>query len=365
MKKILFLMLMCLPFMAMAQTEPKYLAGAVTMDDGKVSFKTEIQAPSLTKEQLYDAMLKWATGRFKPEGKFNARVLYTNEDEGTIAAGGEEYLVFSSSALSLDRTRIYYQLFITCENGKCDIEMTRIRYWYDEARDGGEKYSAEEWIVDDMALNKSKTKLAPICGKFRRETIDLKDSLFKSIQNTLGNKVLNNSQIAEAPTPGVTATPVSSTTTIITATPPTTQQVIIGGSEGVTEIKVADNAPTNSTPSQSIDDQIKASSRMTITAGNDEQFEIGKECWGGFGQLFGKEVAFCVIDQSKSMGNMLMDQSDNYKISFYKQGSSEPWLIVNCKKLMKQTVTGEEAKKMNPSNDGQKAYNMYVGEVVK
>ena len=341
MKKILFLMLLCLPFIAMAQTDPKYLAGAITMDDGKVSFKTEIQAPSLTKDQLYGTMLKWATERFKPEGKFNARVLYTNEDEGTIAAGGEEYLVFSSSALSLDRTRIYYQLFITCENGKCDIEMTRIRYWYDEARDGGEKYSAEEWIVDDMALNKSKTKLAPICGKFRRETIDLKDTLFKSIQDTLGNKVLNNSQIAVAPA----------------------QPAVIGGSEGNTEIKAANNA----TPSkeQSIDDQIKASSRMTITAGNDEQFEIGKECWGGFGQLFGKEVAFCVIDQAKSMGNMLMDQSDNYKISFYKQGNSEPWLIVNCKKLMKQTVTGEEAKKMNPSNDGQKAYNMYVGEVIK
>ena len=280
MKKILFLMLLCLPFIAMAQTDPKYLAGAITLDDGKVSFKTEIQAPSLTKDQLYETMLKWATERFKPEGKFNARVLYTNEDEGTIAAGGEEYLVFSSSALSLDRTRIYYQMFITCGNGKCDIEMTRIRYWYDEARDGGEKYSAEEWIVDDMALNKSKTKLAPICGKFRRETIDLKDTLFKSIQDTLGNKVLNNSQIAVAPTSGVTATPISNTTTIITATPvtPPAQPAIIGGSEGNTEIKVANNA----TPSkeQSIDDQIKASSRMTITAGNDEQFEIGKECWG-------------------------------------------------------------------------------------
>ena len=43
MKKILFLMLLCLPFIAMAQTDPKYLAGAITMDDGKVSFKTEIQ----------------------------------------------------------------------------------------------------------------------------------------------------------------------------------------------------------------------------------------------------------------------------------------------------------------------------------
>ena len=234
MKKILFLMLLCLPFIAMAQTDPKYLAGAITMNDGKVSFKTEIQAPSLTKDQLYGTMLKWATERFKPEGKFNARVLYTNEDEGTIAAGGEEYLVFSSSALSLDRTRIYYQLFITCENGKCDIEMTRIRYWYDEARDGGEKYSAEEWIVDDMALNKSKTKLAPICGKFRRETIDLKDTLFKSIQDTLGNKVLNNSQIAVAPAPGVTATPISNATTIVTATPvtPPAQPAVIGGSEG-------------------------------------------------------------------------------------------------------------------------------------
>ena len=42
MKKILFLMLLCLPFIAMAQTDPKYLAGAITLDDGKVSFKTEI-----------------------------------------------------------------------------------------------------------------------------------------------------------------------------------------------------------------------------------------------------------------------------------------------------------------------------------
>ena len=111
--------------------------------------------------------------------------------------------------------------------------MTRIAIGMMKLGDGGEKYSAEEWIVDDMALNKSKTKLAPICGKFRRETIDLKDTLFKSIQDTLGNKVLNNSQIAVAPTSGVTATPISNTTTIITATPvtPPAQPLLIGGSE--------------------------------------------------------------------------------------------------------------------------------------
>ena len=87
---------------------------------------------------------------------------------------------------------------------------------------------------------------------------------FKSIQDTLGNKVLNNSQIAVAPTSGVTATPISNTTTIITATPvtPPAHPAIIGGSEGNTEIKVANNV----TPSkeQSIDDQIKASSRIDV-----------------------------------------------------------------------------------------------------
>lgn len=104
---------------------------------------------------------------------------------------------------------------------------------------------------------------------------------------------------------------------------------------------------------------------MTITAGNDEQFEIGKECWGGFGKLFGKDVAFCLIDTQKTMGNMLLSQSDNYTVSFYMQGNNEPCVVVKCKKLMQQNITGEEAKKMNPNNDGQKTYNMYVGEIIK
>ena len=353
MKKILFLLLFCLPLTVMAQTDPKYLAGAITMDEGKVSFKNEIQAPSLTQEQLYETMLEWANERFHPEGKFNARVLYTDKAEGSIAAAGEEYIVFSSTALSLDRTRIYYQLFINCEAGKVDVNMTRIRYWYDEARDGGEKYTAEEWITDDMALNKSKTKLAPICGKFRKGTINLKDELFVSIQNTLGNKVLGGTQTAPATT-GVTVTQNNNTTVLVPATPAVTTPV---AATPVTQ-------PAPATPASGMEEQIKSATRITITAGNDEQFEIGKECWGGFGQLFGKKVAFCLLDTQKTMGNMLMGESQIYKISFYQAGQSEPVVVVSCKKLTQQSLSGEEAKNMNPNNDGQKSYNMYVGEVV-
>lgn len=332
MKKILFLMLLCLPFIAMAQTDPKYLAGAITMNDGKVSFKTEIQAPSLTKDQLYGTMLKWATERFKPEGKFNARVLYTNEDEGTIAAGGEEYLVFSSSALSLDRTRIYYQLFITCENGKCDIEMTRIRYWYDEARDGGEKYSAEEWIVDDMALNKSKTKLAPICGKFRRETIDLKDELFLAATNALGQAALA--------APAIPATPV------VPATP----------SGKLQDISFA-QLPANL-------NEMTKDGRITLTA-NDEVIDIKAENWGGFGQMFNKNVSYLLIDQSRYAASTLMEHNDTYRISFYTARGTEPAVVIECRKSTTQKMSAEELKSLNQSIDPSKEYTLYIGEITR
>ena len=162
MKKLLFILLICLPLTGMAKekndnSNPKYLAGAVTLTDGKVTFNKEIKAPGLSKTAIFTQLLDWAKNRFKPDDKLNSFVAYTNEEKGEIAVQAEEYIVFSSSALSLDRTRIYYQFLIYAKDGICDLTMTRIRYWYDEARDGGEKYTAEEWITDDMALNKKTT----------------------------------------------------------------------------------------------------------------------------------------------------------------------------------------------------------------
>ena len=351
MKKIILLLLSFLPVICFSQTDEKYLEGAITFKDGKVNFSTEMIVPAMTQEQIYETLLQWANGRFQPDGKMNARVLYQNPEEGSIAIGGEEYMVFSSSALSLDRTRIYYQLKIMVEKGKSSVEMTRIRYWYDEARDGGEKYEAEEWITDEWALNKSKTKLTPITGKFRKKTIDLKDELFKEIQTALGNKMIEL---------GLEAAPV---------TPES--KVKVAPVQQVTEVPVAQPQPTVTEPEKVVaetsneENMIAQAVRMTITAGNDEQFEISKECWGGFGELFGKKVAFCLIDTQKTMGNMLMIQSDNYKISFYIANNNQPAVVIKCKKLMTQNINGEEAQKMSPSYVVGKSYNMYVGEILK
>ena len=345
MKRILSLLLICLPIALTAQTDAQYLEGTVPVVDGKVTFTTELNVGNMSKEQIYTTLLDWANQRFQPDETFNDRVLYQDNEKGTFVVGGEEYAVFSTSALALDRTRIYYHLYVNCEAGKCNLSLSRIHYWYDENRNGGEKYVAEEWITDKWALNKAKTKLAPITGKFRRKTIDLKDELFKEIQATLGNKMI---ELGLQPAP---VAPQQPQTMVVAQQPQPVAQPI----QPIQSVATANDTET----------LIAQAARMTITAGNDEQFEISKECWGGFGELFGKKVAFCLIDTQKTMGNMLMAQSENYKISFYTANNNQPAVVINCKKLMAQTINGEEAQKMSPNCIVEKSYNMYVGEITK
>ena len=354
MKRFIISLLVCLPMILFAQTDGKYLEGAVPQVNGKVTFTTAMNVGTMSKEQIFETLLTWANKRFQPTDKFKARVLYSNPEDGNIVINGDEFIVFSSTALALDRTRIYYHLTLSCQTGKCDITMNRIRYWYEEDRNGGEKYTAEEWITDEIALKKDKTKLYPICGKFRRKTIDLKDELFKDIQSVLGQKMIDMGLQAAPVTPEsqvkVTQPQVAQTNQAVAATTVVSQPV-------PTTVPAAQSQDTESLINQAI--------RMTITAGNDEQFEISKECWGGFGELFGKKVTFCLIDTQKTMGNMLMEQSDNYKISFYTANNSQPVVSLNCKKLMAQTINGEEAQKMSPNCTIEKSYNMYVGEILK
>lgn len=349
MKKNLLLFFICLPIALFSQTDAKYLGGAVPVIDGKVTFTSEINIPGMSQEQIYGLILQWANNRYQPDEKFNDRVLFQNPEEGDIVIGGEEYITFSKSSFALDRSRIYYQMHISCQTGKCSININRIRYWYNEARKGGEKYNAEEWIVDKFALNKSKTRLYPVSGKFRIKTIDLKDELLGEIRSTLGNHMLESgAQVAQA------------------APSPTTNETIAKQPKSVqTSQPLVPLQPAQKISSDNNEASIAQATRMTITAGNDEQFEISKECWGGFGEFFGKKVAYLLIDTQKTMGNMLMTQSSNYKISFYSSNSNQPSVVINCKKLMTQNINGEEAQKMSQNCVTSKSYNMYVGEILK
>ena len=151
--------------------------GAVPEVDGKVIFSKEFQIPGMSQAQIYDTVMKWMTERLKENQNVDSRVVYADEDKGTIAGIGEEWIVFSSSALSLDRTLINYQITVTCKPGNCLVELEKIRFTYRDT----EKYKAEEWITDKYALNKTKTKLVRGLAKWRRKTVDFADDIFMDV----------------------------------------------------------------------------------------------------------------------------------------------------------------------------------------
>lgn len=335
MKNLLLLILTLLPFFAMAKdnkkndnSNPKYLEGAITLKDDKIVFEDEIKAQSMSKDELYETLLKWAEKRFVPDNKLNSRVVYTNKENGEIVASAEEYMVFSSTALSLDRTRIYYHFYIQVKDGECNVTMSRIRYWYDENRDGGERYSAEEWITDEMALNKKKTKLAPICGKFRRETIDLKDALFSSVRECLGQEILNT---------------------------PTGNNAVNNISSKKTGIVTVSELPGDL-------GEIIANGKLVIKTGNKET-ELKADSWGGFGKLFNKDVAYILIDKKQSELNKDMESSTAYTVSFYNAKDKKAEVTIECKKTMTQELSAEELKSLNQDIDTSKEYIMYICEV--
>ena len=114
---LLVLFIFCLPAMIQAQendneNSKNYLVGAVPEKDGKVVFSQEFNLSNLTKEQMFDKVSNWMEKRLKKNNN-SSRIVYSNQERGMIAGYGEEYLVFKSSSLSLDRTVIKYQVIAT------------------------------------------------------------------------------------------------------------------------------------------------------------------------------------------------------------------------------------------------------------
>jgi hypothetical protein len=370
MKNWISIFLLCLPLLSHAQTDEKYLAGAVPTEDDKVVFRTDLQVSQLDKSELYRTALVWAGQRFVSDAKFNARVVYADTLDGKIAVYGDEYMVFSQGALSLDRTRVNYQFQMNVADGHCEAILSRIRYTYHDMEKNPDKYQAEEWITDEVALNKSKTKLVPICGKFRRKTVDLKDELFKGLQNAFGDRLIAL---------GAQAAPVKPAD-LVTASTPIRRQPELGESVKLSEVatvfpadstvqqvdtKTEAEAPVTRIPlTTELPSVVKAEPHhLTVTAGEDEEFRLMASSWGGESQMFGKQVAFLFVDTQKTAACLLLIHNEACTIKLYEKDAATPYTTLSGQKLSEQTIPGAEAVKMNAALDSGKSYNMFVFEI--
>ena len=205
MRNLIIALLICLPMAAAAQgnwekpdpvkaapekkTEyqyAKYLGNVVPVVNGEVIWEKSF-VNNKSADDNYTIMLNLLTAMTKEEIQLErSNVTLVNKEEHKIICHFEEWLTFTSSFINLDRTRFIYTLTADCEDNKVLVRIMRSNDWYDENRNGGDRYRAEEWITDEWALNKKKTRLAKLSGKFRRKTVDRIEEIFNNIGTTLG-----------------------------------------------------------------------------------------------------------------------------------------------------------------------------------
>lgn len=167
-----------------AQVEAKYGKGSVPVINGRVLFQDTINT-TLTQPEAYAKIEKWAKKRFTKPNVIISKFVTNDNKNFQLGLTAEEYLVFTDRFFVLDRTRINYWVDMQCYDNYTVLKMTRITYWYEEERDGGRKFSAEETITDGQAFNKKGTKLLKEPGKFRRKTIDFFEQCVMQLSQVL------------------------------------------------------------------------------------------------------------------------------------------------------------------------------------
>lgn len=337
---------LCLPAPMQAQKndDSRYLEGAVPEVDGKVVFTQEFSIPGMTKEEIYDRMLAWMEADLK-KNENNSRVLYSNPETGQIVGLGEEWIVFKSTALSLDRTEIQYQLTATCEPGKCVFEVEKIRFEY---REGEEKYTAEKWITDKYALNKNKTKLVRGLAKWRRKTVDFVDGLNLEVTQALSATPADAADQAVAQKDEGIKKSSSGTVVINLEQKPKAVPVTTPG----------DRIPAKEFYKEVAPDQLSADliqmggGKLVIAIGTDNSnmTTLTANAGGSLGKLSGKPVVYTFL--SPDQPHEQLDQAETYSVRFYPNGQKEPSVILECRKLPSQEPLEGQPR-------------MYIGEIVK
>jgi len=168
---------------AVKAEDAPYLEGAVPMVDGRVVFSTSYDMPGKSAQQLYDEAYTYLDTLTKGDNQLPAsRLTLINKNKHIVVANVNEWLVFSSSFIALDRTEVDYNVIVTCSEGHVDVQVKNINYVYERGRDTELHTTAEEWITDDAALNGKHTKLLRIPGKFRKKTVDRVNEIFNQLE---------------------------------------------------------------------------------------------------------------------------------------------------------------------------------------
>lgn len=165
----------------------KYMQGGVPEVNGKVTWEKTYKVEGMPADKVYEMALSYFSSLVKGEEQTEKSTLAVVDRIGhKIVARAQEWLVFSSKALSLDKTKMNYAVSVECSDGSCKVIITNISYHYEEGRPTEAHYTAEEMISDKVAFNKKGTGFTKGgTKKFRICTIDRMEKILKRFELSL------------------------------------------------------------------------------------------------------------------------------------------------------------------------------------
>lgn len=369
----------------------KYLKeGAVPSVGGKVVFSDSVAIiQGYSAQQVNSIVRTWIDGYLKGnKGPKNKVVV---DKDGRIDAIAQTDIVFTDNSFSYDKASMNFVLSLNSTADKCNIAISRITYNYNDG-DGMELIVAEDYITDDNAVNKKRTRLYPITGKFRRKTIDTVEDIFSSFRDAM--KFYSKEGMAQIVRSAPHVMSVKEQPIQAQAVPQADQvQPVQGaGIDGFRKIS----------PEELSGNIIKMISEdwMLITAGNSEKANMMTASWGGVGVLYNKPVAICFINPARYTYS-IMENSDTYTLTFYPEeykdilqycgtksgrdedkikGSgltplytengavafSQACIIIECRKLLSQSLMLDSIENEAERNKRamQPMHKMYIGEIL-
>ncbi|MDR0989410.1 MAG: DUF4468 domain-containing protein [Prevotellaceae bacterium] len=367
--QILFVLMCSLSLSVQAQSlsahlaDSKYLAGAVPLKEGRVLFSHVFSMPGMSKEQVYDYALAWMTFRLQQNAN-DSRVVYTDSVKGEIVGLGNEYLTFSSTALSLDRADMHYHLMAYCQKEQCTIEVSRIYYLYPRADgrtvDGSnkERLPAEELITDEMALNKTQDRVLRGLAKWRIYTVDYIDDLYVNAAQTMSSGRRLTVQSGVPVIQPVTAPVQRSNITVVTvpSAVPAASPAPSAPAVAAAPVAPAPSAPATATlhqvsPANLPADAIRMGEGKLVVVIGTDVFNMTTMVVGGggsLGKMGDKSVIYTILTPDQPYQSL--ESADVYTVRFYPTGQTEPSVELRCKKLS-ATAPGEGQPRI------------YVGEI--
>ncbi len=162
-----------------------YLAGKVPMTaDGVVCFEHTFVSKTKDSQQVFNILKQKALQKAEETKALDiSRIL--SESKDTLVATICEPLYFKRKKWEADSTLLQYQYFVTKDSSSTTLRIWFISYCYEQERESGFNYKAEEWITDKYALSKDGLSLLKYPGKFRRKTIDYIGQLFEELDNII------------------------------------------------------------------------------------------------------------------------------------------------------------------------------------